>query len=563
MSVALEAREPSARNFDAVQPALLHRFDLLATPIDGAARLRRLILTLTVQGKLVAQDPGGEPASALIEQIIREKSKLEVDGKAKRGKPRRVVTEDVPPHEIPASWDWVRLGSVVKISTGKLDANAACSAGQFPFFTCSNTPLSIDTYSFDCSAVLLAGNGDFNLKMYRGKFDAYQRTYVIEPCLIDLHFLYYSLMHSVGGISSSHRGTAVPYLRLGDITESMFALPPLAEQARIVARVDELMRLCDALEAKGQIQAAQHAQLLSTLLGTLTDSASPAGLAENWQRLAAHFDLLLDRPEAVDTLEQTVLQLAVRGLLVPQDAEDESANLLLQATRTETDRLIGQVKGKRVTPESPIVEGSQSFSLPASWVWVSLDEVSKVISGHAFSSQDFSSESGFRTIKIANAGVGEFHETDDYLPASFENGFENFQAVSGDLIIALTRPYVSGGLKISKCPASYDGALINQRVAAIRCYPGISNDFVFTYLQTADVLGIFKNRFNESGLQPNLKVSDITELAIPLPPLAEQARIVARVEELRRLCAALRQRLTASQTTQSHLADALVEQAAA
>ena len=92
-----------------------------------------------------------------------------------------------------------------------------------------------------------------------------------------------------------------------------FPLPPLTEQSRIVARVEELMRLCDALEAKGRLEAEQHARLLGALLGTLTDSATPEELAANWQRVADHFDLLLDRPEAVDALEQTILQLAVRG----------------------------------------------------------------------------------------------------------------------------------------------------------------------------------------------------------------------------------------------------------
>ncbi len=90
------------------------------------------------------------------------------------------------------------------------------------------------------------------------------------------------------------------------------------------------MRLCDALEAKGQLEAAQHAQLVQTLLGALTASATPDELADNWQRVATHFDLLLDRPEAIDALEQTILQLAVRGLLVPQDPKDEPASVLLQ-----------------------------------------------------------------------------------------------------------------------------------------------------------------------------------------------------------------------------------------
>jgi type I restriction enzyme S subunit len=119
-------------------------------------------------------------------------------------------------------------------------------------------------------------------------------------------------------------------LSIAKLGQFLIPVPPLAEQSRIVTRVEELMRLCDALEAKGQLEATQHAQLVSTLLATLTDSETPAQLTDNWHRIATHFDLLLDRPEAVDALEQTILQLAVRGLLVPQDPQDEPASVLLQ-----------------------------------------------------------------------------------------------------------------------------------------------------------------------------------------------------------------------------------------
>jgi hypothetical protein len=147
-------------------------------------------------------------------------------------------------------------------------------------------------------------------------------------------------------------------------------LPPLAEQSRIVTRVEELMRLCDALEAKGQLEAAQHAQLVSTLLGTLTASTTPEELADNWQRVAQHFDLLLDRPEAIDALEQTLLQLAVRGLLVPQDPTDEPASALLQKIRAEKDRLIATGQIKRDKPLPPITDEEKPFELPVGWEWV-------------------------------------------------------------------------------------------------------------------------------------------------------------------------------------------------
>jgi putative transposase len=157
-------------------------------------------------------------------------------------------------------------------------------------------------------------------------------------------------------------------------------VPPLAEQSRIVTRVEELMRLCDALEAKGQLEAAQHAQLVQTLLGTLTDSTSPEELADNWQRLATHFDLLLDRPEAIDALEQTILQLAVRGLLVPQDPADEPASELLKKIRSEKDRLIAAGKIKRDKPLPPIEDDEKPFELPAGWEWTAVHGVHQVVS---------------------------------------------------------------------------------------------------------------------------------------------------------------------------------------
>ena len=161
-------------------------------------------------------------------------------------------------------------------------------------------------------------------------------------------------------------------LSIAKLGQFLIPVPPLAEQSRIVTRVEALMRLCDALEAKGQLEAAQHAQLVSTLLGTLTASTTPEELAENWQRVAQHFDLLLDRPEAIDALEQTLLQLAVRGLLVPQDPTDEPASALLQKIRAEKDRLIATGQIKRDKPLPPITDEEKPFELPVGWEWVRL-----------------------------------------------------------------------------------------------------------------------------------------------------------------------------------------------
>jgi type I restriction enzyme S subunit len=583
VSAVLTVQEPSAKYLVNLQPPLVRHFDLIAQAPGGVTRLRELILTLAVQGKLVPQDPSDEPASELLKKIRIEKDRLIAEGKIKRDKPLAEIADEEKPFELPEGWHWMRLASVGDWAIGSgfpvesqgmqnlpvlfakvSDMNLP---GNEKFLYSANN--SIDYVTVDKLRVNVHQAGTVVFPKIGGAIATNKRRILVKPTAIDNNCLgitpsagiatnyLYLLLTSID-FTKYQAGTSVPALSQGTLGQIVIGLPPLAEQSRIVTRVEELMQLCDALEASGQLEAQQHAQLVNTLLGTLTQSETPEALADNWQRIATHFDVLLDRPEAVDALEQTILQLAVRGLLVPQDPNDEAASVLLQKIRTEKDHLIAQGQIKRDKPLPSIANDEVLFELPLSWEWTRLGNFCKVISGYAFSSEDLSCESGIRAIKITNAGVGEFYETDDYLPISFASGFENFKVEKDDLILALTRPYIASGLKISRCPPSYEGALINQRVAAIRPASAISFDFVFAYMCSKDVLNIYQNRFNGSGLQPNLKVSDVTELVMPLPPLSEQSRIVTRVNELRSLCIDLRQRLAAGQAVQSQLAFTLV-----
>ena len=139
-----------------------------------------------------------------------------------------------------------RLGDHVHIRTGKLDANAASENGKFPFFTCAVAPLKIDTYSYDCECVLVAGNGDLNVKYYSGKFDAYQRTYIIESrdkSKLTVRYLYYFLDQYVETLRNESIGGVIKYIKLGNLTEANIPLPPLGEQCRIVAVLDKVSGL--------------------------------------------------------------------------------------------------------------------------------------------------------------------------------------------------------------------------------------------------------------------------------------------------------------------------------
>ncbi len=140
----------------------------------------------------------------------------------------------------------VKVGEITKIKTGKLDANASSEEGKYPFFTCSKEPLRIDTYSYDCECVLVAGNGDLNVKYYNGKFDAYQRTYIIEDNsngLLYIPYLYYFLEGYVEELRKQSIGGVIKYIKLGNLTEALIELPSIEEQKYIVNLMDTSFRL--------------------------------------------------------------------------------------------------------------------------------------------------------------------------------------------------------------------------------------------------------------------------------------------------------------------------------
>ena len=141
-----------------------------------------------------------------------------------------------------------KLGDFVKIKTGKLDANAADEGGKYPFFTCSKTPLRINNYSYDCECVLVAGNGDLNVKYYNGKFDAYQRTYVIEgkeDSQISIRYLYYFLDKYVETLQNQSIGGVIKYIKLGNLTEAPFPLMSLEIQKKVVSNLDKITLLIE------------------------------------------------------------------------------------------------------------------------------------------------------------------------------------------------------------------------------------------------------------------------------------------------------------------------------
>lgn len=178
--------------------------------------------------------------------------------------------------ELPQSWQFEKLGEICAITTGDKDVNEGSKNGIYPFFTCARESYFFDSYSFDGDSILIAGNGNFNVKKYSGKFEAYQRTYVLQQFKIDYRYLFYNLQGNLHIITKGNRGSTVRYIRIGDLTEYVVSIPPLPEQQRIVFKIEELFSSLDkGIEslktAKQQLKVYRQAVLKWAFEGKLTN----------------------------------------------------------------------------------------------------------------------------------------------------------------------------------------------------------------------------------------------------------------------------------------------------
>lgn len=526
----------------------------------GIKKLRELILELAVRGKLVPQDANDEPASALLKRIQAEKARLIAEGKIKKDKPLPQISEEEKPYALPLCWEWVRLPEIyfsISPSGSKLLSSAIKDAGTFPVV--DQGQRYIAGYTDDAALLInLPGPvivfGDHTTERKYIDFDfvaGADGVKILRPILQDEHFFFRQLQ----GYRLEERGYARHFKVLND---NLYALPPIEEQHRIVAKVDELMALCDQLEQQQTHSIEAHQALVETLLGTLTRVETQQEFRAAWARIASHFDTLFTTEASIDQLKQTILQLAVMGKLVPQDPNDKPASELLNRIQVEKARLVKEGNIKKDKPIARIADEEKPFELPKSWVWVRLGEVLNKITDGTHHSPTNTETGDFKYISAKNIKPWGLDLTDvTYVTAEVHQEiYSRCDPELGDVL------YIKDGATtgIGTINSLSEPFSMLSSVALLKPSLGIKN----TYLLKTMVAPLFYDemRAGMTGVAiTRVTLSKLNDAIIPLPPVAEQHRIVAKVDELMALCDALKVRLADAQTTQLHLADAIVEQA--
>lgn len=376
---------------------------------------------------------------------------------------------------------------------------------------------------------------------------------------IDTKFLYYSLMPYTIRLRADSRGSAQGVIGKDDLNAIAVRVPPLPEQHRIVAKVDELMALCDRLEAQTYDAIEAHELLVGNLLATLTRSQNAKELAENWARIETHFDMLFTTEASIDQLKQTILQLAVMGKLVPQDPNDEPASELMKRVAqqkkkwSQVNKIRGSKLDDRPEPRQP------PFTLPSNWDWSSPDDFSmKITDGEHFRPETQSDGVFFLSAKdVREDGVS----LADPLFISEETAAKARSRCDpefGDLLI-VSRGATCG--RICKVNISDVFCLLGS-VILIKPSPLLDNSYLELALKSPLIHSALISASGATA-QGAIYLRDLKKICVPIPPVAEQRRIFSVANHLLVICEELKRAFSSAQTAQISFADAVATQAVA
>lgn len=459
--------------------------------LEKLKEFREHILDLAIRGKLVDQRPEEGTAEDLYQQIREEKAKLIKEGKLKKEKPLQPIAESKVPFSLPKSWKWISLGNVISIKSGEFLPADKMKNGKFPVY---------------------GGNG---VSGYHNEALVHKRTIVIgrvgakcgNVCLteseawvtdnafitsfpelfIDKKFLLFLLKSlNLGKFSSS---TAQPVISGKKIYPLPCPLPPLAEQKRIVAKVESYLSVIEKAE-----------------------------------------ELLKRKVDLDGQIKEKILQMAIQGKLVEQRPEEGTAEDLYQQIQEEKQNLIKEGKLKKEKTLAPIEDDEIPFDIPENWKWVRWGNLSKFIQ---YGLNEPAKSSGeFKYVRISDIQDGKVNwENTPYCDISSAEA-KSYLLKSNDILFARTGGTVGKSFLVENvpCDAVFAGYLIRTQ-----CSDNVCPKYCKLFMES----NLYWNQLRSGTVataQPNCNGTTLSKMMIPLPPLAEQKRIVAKVEELLALC---------------------------
>lgn len=558
---------------------LLRSYERVADAPDALARLRRFVLDLAVRGKLVAQDATEEPASELLVRFALEKERLVTAGELRKPRDLDDGGDIVEAFPIPANWRWVRLDAIGAIVGGGTPAasspdNFAEPGEGVPWLT----PADLGGYSAvyisrgardlsesgsdsSSATVMPAGTVLFTSRAPIGyvaiaanPISTNQGFKSIVPYLIECSRFVALVMRAFApDINARASGTTFKEVSGKIVAAVPVPLPPVTEQHRIVAKVDELMALCDRLDAARAIREAARDRLAAASLARL-NAPDPQTLHEDARFALDALSALTTRPDQIKQIRQTILNLAVRGKLVAQEAKDGTGHELIAASKKSRSEweVNGRIRKGKGTPV-PVLGEERYLESPISWTWARLSEIGLTQTGTSPSSAAPELFGDFIPFVKPSDLDGKEVKYDG--PGLSEAGIAHSRLAAAYSVLMVCIGGTLGKVNTTTRPVCF-----NQQINALTPFlPGLSG-YVALALKASDFQSLAWDRAGV-GTLPIISKGKWEVLPIPLPPLAEQQRIVAKVHELMALCDRLEASLASTDTHRRRLLEALLHNA--
>jgi type I restriction enzyme S subunit len=562
---------------------LLAHYERIAGAPDAIARLRSFILNLAVRGKLVLQDPKEEPASELLKRIAKERARREKTRTLREQKSLPQISAEDIDFAICKGWQWVRLGDVIKLWNGFAFKSGDFQSEGVPVIRIGDLQggvieLSNAVYVSNATAktvgpevwippdaLLIAMSGATTGKTAFNRAGIplllNQRVGRIEVFSGNVNYIRCFFETIVNRNLSISFGTAIPNLSIVQINETVIALPPLAEQHRIVAKVDELMALCDRLEAARAEREAARDRLAASTLARL-NTPDPATFQTDARFALNTIPALTTRPDQIKQLRQTILNLAVRGKLVPQDKKDEPASkLLARLKKAQTVAYSGE--GLRSRP--PVIKLTRAemwFEFPESWSLSSFDDLFVIVSGVTKGQKIGANEAvDAPYLRVANVQRGHLDLAIIKNITVRRADVERYSLLQGDILMTEGGDWDKLG-RAAIWHEEIPGCIHQNHIFRVRPpSEEISSKWVTIYVNSLLGRRFFEDASKQTTNLASINMTQLRGCPFPLPPFAEQHRIVAKVDALMKICDQLEASLDQTASTRRNLLDALLAEA--
>ncbi|CAH1207526.1 Type I restriction-modification system, specificity subunit S [Candidatus Nitrotoga sp. BS] len=558
----------------------LAEFGHIANAPNGIVQLRELVLCLAMQGKLIPQGPEESTSAALLATVEQDKARLISSGVIKSPKPLPGVGPSDISHALPSTWAWVRFGDIALHNSGKTLDSVRNSGLPRDYITTSNLywgrfelgnvkkMLIREDELGKCTArkndLLICEGGEagraavwvadtevcFQNHVHRARFYG-----GINPFFA---YRFFEKLNCTGEINAHRKGIGISNMSSKALAMIPFPLPPVEEQSRIVAKVDELMALCDTLEAQQQARRKLQNNLRLSTLQAVASATSPHELQFTWLRLAENFGQLFHVPEDVVAFKGLILDLAVLGeLLNIEHCHSSTGDDLINAIAIKRIEWSKNSTGQEQKEALAVLRKLRTqhvaisdVGLPEHWTWASMLQVSQVIIDCDHKTPAYA-DSGIHLIRTTDVRNGSMR-----LDATKKISKESHLARSRRLTpqpgdIFFTREAPMGEAAIVP---NGESVCLGQRLMLIRLFGQLfSNRFFIYVIQSPS----FQKRLKVSAIGMTVKhinVGDVENLMIPVPPRPEQDRIVAIVDDLFRMCDHYADQLSRKQRIATNLA---------